>query len=130
MWVSQDGRGVTEPSKWVCWCPSQNGQGSTQQVGVLAWLSSPLHCSLSSFRELALKHSNAQSALLLGDAYMNIQEPEKAIEVYESALKRNPRDKLLASKTGQALVKAHSYSKVRLRGCFGQLSIYTNKYCK
>lgn len=47
---------------------------------------------------------------------MNIQEPEKAIEVYEGALRRNPRDKLLASKTGQALVKAHNYSKVRLRG--------------
>ena len=65
---------------------------------------------------MALKRSDAQSALMLGDAYMNIQEPEKAIEVYEGALRRNPRDKLLASKTGQALVKAHNYSKVRLRG--------------
>ena len=67
---------------------------------------------LPSLRELALKRSDAQSALMLGDAYMNIQEPEKAIEVYEGALRRNPRDKLLASKTGQALVKAHNYSKV------------------
>lgn len=99
-------------------------QGSTQQVGVLVWVSSPLF-SLCSLRELALKHSNAQSALLLGDAYMSIQEPEKAIEVYESALKRNPRDKLLASKTGQALVKAHSYSKVHeAERCPGQLSRY------
>ena len=49
---------------------------------------------------------------MLGDAYMNIQEPESAIEVYESALRKNPRDQLLASKTGQALVKAHQYTKV------------------
>ena len=65
-----------------------------------------------------MKRSDAQSALMLGDAYMSIQEPEKAIEVYENALRRNPRDKLLASKTGQALVKAHNYSKVRRKTYF------------
>ena len=43
---------------------------------------------------------------------MNIQEPEKAIEVYEQAMKRNPRDSALASKIGQALVKTHQYGKV------------------
>lgn len=40
------------------------------------------------------------------------QQPEKAIEVYESALKRNPRDGALASKIGQAYVKTHHYGKV------------------
>lgn len=49
--------------------------------------------------------------LLLGDAYMSIQEPDKAIEVYEQALKRNPRDAQLASKMGLALVKTHHYGK-------------------
>lgn len=39
-------------------------------------------------------------------------KPEKAIEVYETALKRNPRDGALASKIGQALVKTHHYGKV------------------
>jgi tetratricopeptide repeat protein 21B len=39
-------------------------------------------------------------------------QPEKAIEVYESALKKNPKDGTLASKIGQALVKTHNYGKV------------------
>ena len=34
-------------------------------------------------------------------------------QVYEAALKKNPRDGILASKIGQALVKTHSYTKVR-----------------
>ena len=41
-------------------------------------------------------------------------QPEKAIEVYESALKRNPKDAGLATKIGQALVKTHNYGKVRI----------------
>lgn len=51
------------------------------------------------------------SYLLLGDAYMKIQEPEKAIEVYETVLRRNPGDLTLASKMGEALVKTHEYEK-------------------
>lgn len=39
-------------------------------------------------------------------------QPEKAIEVYEHALKKNPRDGALASKIGKALVKTHNYVKV------------------
>ncbi|XP_066301202.1 tetratricopeptide repeat protein 21B-like [Branchiostoma lanceolatum] len=65
----------------------------------------------SCYRELHEKQPSPHTALLLGDAYMSIQEPEKAIEVYESALKRNPRDATLASKIGQALVKTHNYGK-------------------
>ena len=42
---------------------------------------------------------------------MIYQQPEKAIEVYETALKRNPRDGALASKIGQALIKTHQYGK-------------------
>ena len=45
-------------------------------------------------------------------------KPEKAIEVYETALKRNPRDGALASKIGQALVKTHHYGKVGASGLF------------
>lgn len=43
-------------------------------------------------------------------------QPEKAIEVYEHALKKNPRDGALATKIGKALVKTHNYVKV----CFNQ----------
>ena len=39
-------------------------------------------------------------------------QPEAALEVYEGALKRNPRDGVLASKIGQALIKTHNYTKV------------------
>ena len=38
-------------------------------------------------------------------------QPEQALEVYEAALKKNPRDGILASKIGQALVKTHNYNK-------------------
>ncbi|KAK6970975.1 Tetratricopeptide repeat protein 21B [Biomphalaria glabrata] len=65
----------------------------------------------SCYRELVDKYPSTQTSLLLGDAYMSIQEPEKAIEVYEAALKQNPKDAALASKIGQALVKTHNYGK-------------------
>ncbi|EDO49516.1 predicted protein, partial [Nematostella vectensis] len=65
----------------------------------------------SVYRELVDKNPSPHTCLLLGDAYMSIQEPEKAIEVYESALKKNPRDGSLASKIGQAYVKTHHYGK-------------------
>ena len=42
---------------------------------------------------------------------MSIQEPEKAIDVYESALKKNPQDASLARKIGQAFIKTHQYGK-------------------
>ena len=82
------------------------------------------------------KSPSPQSYLLLGDAYMSITEPERALEIYEQvtstrgqnswlltnqntlhsmtnfqALKRNPRDSLLAAKMGQALQKTHQYGK-------------------
>lgn len=63
------------------------------------------------YKELSVKLPGPPTTLLLGDAYMNVQEPELAVEVYESALKSNPRDGVLASKVGQALVKTHHYSK-------------------
>ncbi|XP_014668422.1 PREDICTED: tetratricopeptide repeat protein 21B-like [Priapulus caudatus] len=65
----------------------------------------------SCYRELVEKNPTPQTCLLLGDAYMSIQEPERAIDVYEQALKTNPRDSALASKIGQALVQTHNYGK-------------------
>lgn len=41
-------------------------------------------------------------------------QPEMAIEVYEQALKRNPKDGAMASKIGKALVKTHNYVKVSI----------------
>uniref|UniRef100_A0A6Q2YY18 Tetratricopeptide repeat domain 21B n=1 Tax=Esox lucius TaxID=8010 RepID=A0A6Q2YY18_ESOLU len=65
----------------------------------------------SCYRELVEKLPSPHTYLLLGDAYVNIQEPEKAIEIYEQALKKNPKDGALASKIGKALVKTHNYTK-------------------
>lgn len=63
------------------------------------------------FRELVENSPGSQSFVMLGDAYMSIQEPDRAIEAYEQALKRNPRDTALACKMGRALVKTHQYGK-------------------
>ena len=63
------------------------------------------------FREVVEKSPSPQSYLLLGDAYMSITEPERALEIYEQALKRNPRDTALAAKMGKALQKTHQYGK-------------------
>lgn len=38
-------------------------------------------------------------------------KPEKAVEVYETALIKNPKDSTLAKKIGQALIKSHHYNK-------------------
>lgn len=51
------------------------------------------------------------SYLMLGDAYMSIQEPEEAINAFKMALRQNPSDPLLASKLGRAYVKTHQYNK-------------------
>jgi tetratricopeptide repeat protein 21B len=42
---------------------------------------------------------------------MKVVEPDKAVEVYETALIKNPKDSLLAKKIGQALIKSHHYNK-------------------
>lgn len=65
----------------------------------------------SCYRDLVEKLPCPHTYLLLGDAYMNIQEPENAIEIYEQALKKTPKDGALASKIGKALVKTHNYVK-------------------
>ncbi|XP_077473594.1 tetratricopeptide repeat protein 21B [Stigmatopora argus] len=66
---------------------------------------------VSCYREMVDKLPGSQTYILLGDAYMHILEPEKAIEVYEHALEKTPKDGALASKFGKALVKTHYYAK-------------------
>ncbi|XP_001655859.2 tetratricopeptide repeat protein 21B isoform X2 [Aedes aegypti] len=63
------------------------------------------------FRELVANCPGPSSYLMLGDAYMSIQEADEAIEAYRQAQKQNPRDALLASKLGRAYVKTHQYKK-------------------
>ncbi|KAI2804077.1 Tetratricopeptide repeat protein 21B [Blomia tropicalis] len=63
------------------------------------------------YREISDQIASTQSHLMLGDAYMYILEPEMAIEIYEQALKKNPKDYFLIRKVGQALIKAHFYDR-------------------
>ncbi|XP_004676352.2 PREDICTED: tetratricopeptide repeat protein 21A [Condylura cristata] len=63
------------------------------------------------YRELCEHLPGPHSSLLLGDAFMYIQEPEKALEVYDEAYRKNPHDAALVSRIGQAYVKTHQYTK-------------------
>ncbi|XP_039769898.1 tetratricopeptide repeat protein 21A isoform X6 [Ornithorhynchus anatinus] len=63
------------------------------------------------YRDLCDHLPGPHSSLLLGDAFMTIQEPEKALEVYDQAYRKNPHDASLISRIGQAYVKTHQYGK-------------------
>lgn len=70
------------------------------------------HAFAMCFRELVEHCPDPKTYSMLGDAYISIQEPERAIEAYEQALKQNSTNKLhIASKLGKALVKTHQYTK-------------------
>ncbi|XP_046806712.1 tetratricopeptide repeat protein 21B-like [Lucilia cuprina] len=63
------------------------------------------------FKELVENCPESESYLMLGEAYMSIQEPDLAVEAYQKALELNPHDSHLASKLGRAYVKTHQYVK-------------------
>ncbi|XP_049726818.1 tetratricopeptide repeat protein 21A isoform X1 [Elephas maximus indicus] len=70
-----------------------------------------VHLYIGCYRELCENLPSPHTSLLLGDAFMNIQEPEKALEVYDEAYRKNPNDASLVSRIGQAYVKTHQYNK-------------------
>ena len=63
------------------------------------------------YRDLVENCPGSETYSMLGDAYLAIQEPERAIEAYELSLQSNPQDKALVRKMGRALVKTHQYAK-------------------
>jgi len=63
------------------------------------------------YLELARANKNTHSLVLLGEAYMRIQQPAKAIKAYQDALAMDPTDPKLASKIGRALISTHDYAK-------------------
>ena len=69
------------------------------------------HAYAQCYEDLVAKYPDVQTLCMLGEALMSIQEPERAVKAFESALKQNPRDRLLASKMGKALVMTHDYQK-------------------
>ena len=63
------------------------------------------------YSDIVERYPTVESCLLLGDAYMNIQEPDQAVAVYQSALVANPDQSILANKIGKALIKTHDYGR-------------------
>lgn len=66
---------------------------------------------ISCFKEMSDLVNSNETNLNLGDAYMNILEPEKAIDVYEKCLKKNPKNVFLIKKVGSALILSHYFDK-------------------
>ncbi|RZC41543.1 tetratricopeptide repeat protein 21B-like [Asbolus verrucosus] len=66
---------------------------------------------LQCYQEMVDENPCSESYLLLGDAYMNILEPDDALECYSLALQQNPKDPHLTSKMGKALVETHYFAK-------------------
>ncbi|KAI3422342.1 Tetratricopeptide repeat protein 21B [Globodera pallida] len=67
------------------------------------------------YRDLLEQDPSPQTYELLGDAYVSVQEPELAIEAYETAMRRAPKDHQLAEKIGNAYVKCHLYNKQAIK---------------
>lgn len=83
----------------------------TQALTPVFFLEMPTWASRRSAGSLCLLQWSLRVWMIALEMYF---QPEKAIEVYEAALKKNPRDTTLASKIGQAYVKTHNYGKVSL----------------
>ncbi|KRT82678.1 Anaphase-promoting complex subunit 3 protein [Oryctes borbonicus] len=66
---------------------------------------------LKCYEEMIANMPGSDSFVLLGDAYMNILELDKALEAYEEALKLQPTDPFLTKKMGEALVTTHNFQR-------------------
>jgi tetratricopeptide repeat protein 21B len=64
------------------------------------------------YKEIVDAEPNLSSFLLLGDAYIKIEEPELSVDVYKTALEVFPRELSLHGKIGKALIKTHNYKRV------------------
>ena len=63
------------------------------------------------YKDLVEKQPNARTKMLLGDAYMNILEIDKAVMTYQSAYQENQSDVQIIKKIAQASVKMHYYTQ-------------------
>ncbi|XP_073916282.1 tetratricopeptide repeat protein 21A isoform X3 [Castor canadensis] len=86
-------------------------EAKEKMAGIYLHTRKDVRLYIGCYRELCEHLPGPHTSLLLGDAFMNIQEPEKALEVYDEAYRKNPRDASLVSRIGQAYVKTHQYTK-------------------
>ncbi|KAL7740192.1 hypothetical protein ACLKA6_003898 [Drosophila palustris] len=63
------------------------------------------------FKELVEVRPEPKSFLMLGEAYLSIQETNMAIDAYRKAYNMCPSNALLAKNLGRAYVKSHHYAK-------------------
>ncbi|XP_023169714.2 tetratricopeptide repeat protein 21B-like [Drosophila hydei] len=63
------------------------------------------------FKELVEARPEPRSYLMLGEAYLSIQESDMAIDAYRKACSICPTNALLARKLGRSYVKTHQYTK-------------------
>lgn len=59
------------------------------------------HAYAECHEELVRASPTPGAYVVLGEAYMNISEPEKAVEAFEAALRKSPGDAALASRIGK-----------------------------
>uniref|UniRef100_A0A7S0S5T6 Tetratricopeptide repeat-like domain-containing protein n=1 Tax=Chlamydomonas leiostraca TaxID=1034604 RepID=A0A7S0S5T6_9CHLO len=61
------------------------------------------------YMELVEASPDYDSYCMLGEAFMQIQEPEKAVRAFEAALEFSPKDTELTTRIARALVTTHDY---------------------
>ncbi|XP_030623493.1 tetratricopeptide repeat protein 21B [Chanos chanos] len=71
---------------------------------------------IACYREIHKQIPGPHSCMLLGDAFMKIQEYEKAIETYKEGMNCAPKDPTFPQKIGHAHLKTHQYHQAV--GCY------------
>lgn len=66
---------------------------------------------IACLEEMVKERVTPESFVQLGEAYTTVQEPEKAIAVYEKAQAMDPKNSELAIRVGRVLVSTHDYKK-------------------
>ncbi|KFD52697.1 hypothetical protein M513_06353 [Trichuris suis] len=66
---------------------------------------------IACFKEMMHSSPTPEIFIAAGEAYARILEMEKAIEMYETALRKNPKDFALTRTIGQTYVRSHNYLK-------------------
>ncbi|XP_057657395.1 tetratricopeptide repeat protein 21B-like, partial [Diorhabda carinulata] len=69
---------------------------------------------LEYYEDLLETKPNLESYILLGEAYMEVLEPDRALEIYEKALIRYPNQWIILSILGETLIRTHYFERAIL----------------